>query len=408
MMEEDDSQNVLNEPEEAPSKERATTVDLTTDSSLFVEISDALSEKDKVKFTVHTKSTLADFSSPDFSVVREHEEFIWLHDRYEENEEYAGIIIPPTPPKPDFDASREKLQKLSEGESTMTKEEFDKMKQELEAEYLATFKKTVAMHEVFLCRIAAHPSLRNDHNFKVFLEYKEDLSVKGRGAKDFLKGFAKGIAKGLDEKLLLSGQKDEDEFFEAEKKGQVEYHNKVRDTTNKSDKVTTSEKRLADILIKISTSFIAMGTSENTELDKLFNKTGELMEKLRKIESRKATDKDLKLSDLLRYHMRDSEAAKCLLYRRLRCLHNLESANKNLDKARSKSKAIPEAEKAQQTATEKYDHISEVAKKELTELKKNKVQAFKKNLTELAELQLKHSKAELQHLKNTLSALKEG
>ena len=34
----------------------------------------------------------------------------------------------------------------------LTKEEFNKMKQELEAEYLATFKKTVAMHETFVCR----------------------------------------------------------------------------------------------------------------------------------------------------------------------------------------------------------------------------------------------------------------
>ncbi len=40
--------------------------------------------------------------------------------------------IPPAPPRPDFDASREKLQKLGEGESTMTKDEFQKMKQELE------------------------------------------------------------------------------------------------------------------------------------------------------------------------------------------------------------------------------------------------------------------------------------
>jgi hypothetical protein len=43
------------------------------------------------------------------------------------------VQIPPAPPRPDFDASREKLQKLGEGEGTMTKEEFNKMKQELEA-----------------------------------------------------------------------------------------------------------------------------------------------------------------------------------------------------------------------------------------------------------------------------------
>lgn len=43
------------------------------------------------------------------------------------------LQIPPAPPRPDFDASREKLQKLGEGEGTITKEEYTKMKQELEA-----------------------------------------------------------------------------------------------------------------------------------------------------------------------------------------------------------------------------------------------------------------------------------
>lgn len=121
------------------------------------------------------------------------------------------LQIPPAPPRPDFDASREKLQKLGEGEGSMTKEEFTKMKQELEAwvstdssccrrscltcwishhiarfvllhrEYLAIFKKTVAMHEVFLCRVAAHPVLRKDLNFHVFLEYNQDVSISFLG-----------------------------------------------------------------------------------------------------------------------------------------------------------------------------------------------------------------------------------
>jgi hypothetical protein len=53
-----------------------------------------------------------------------------------------------------------------------------------------------------------------------------------------------------------------------------------------------------------------------------------------------ASDEDLKLSDTLRYYMRDSFAAKQLLYRRLRCLADYEQANKNLDKARTKNKDI--------------------------------------------------------------------
>ena len=37
------------------SQGRSDTVDLSTDTTLLVDISDALSERDKVKFTVHTK-----------------------------------------------------------------------------------------------------------------------------------------------------------------------------------------------------------------------------------------------------------------------------------------------------------------------------------------------------------------
>lgn len=63
------------------------------ENTLLVDISDALSEKDKVKFTVHTRTTFPTYAKKDFHVVRQHEEFIWLHDRYEENEEYAGYIV---------------------------------------------------------------------------------------------------------------------------------------------------------------------------------------------------------------------------------------------------------------------------------------------------------------------------
>jgi sorting nexin-5/6/32 len=151
------------------------TIDLSKDTSLVIDISDALSEQERVKFTVHTKTTLKSFKKSDFSVVREHEEFVWLHDQFVENEEFAGYIIPPTPPKPDFDEPRQKLAKLRESEDSMTKEEHTKMKQELEAEYLALFKKTVAMHEVFLQRLAGHPAFSQDYNFQTFLEYQGEV-----------------------------------------------------------------------------------------------------------------------------------------------------------------------------------------------------------------------------------------
>ena len=66
----------------------------------------------------------------------------------------------------------------------------------------------------------------------------------------------------------------------------------------------------------------------------------EYFEKARKLEGRVASDQDLKISDLLRYYVRDTDAAKNLLYRRARCLHDYENANKALDKARAKGKEV--------------------------------------------------------------------
>uniref|UniRef100_UPI00398F8625 sorting nexin-32-like n=1 Tax=Pristiophorus japonicus TaxID=55135 RepID=UPI00398F8625 len=387
---------------------RTMSVDLHTDSSLQVEISDAVSERDKVKFTVHTKTNLSHFKQPEFSVVRQHEEFIWLHDAYLENEEYAGIIIPPAPPKPNFDASREKLQRLGEGDGSMTREEFAKMKQELESEYLAIFKKTVAMHEVFLQRLAAHPVLRKDHNFYVFLEYDQDLSVRGKNRKEILGGFLKNIVKSADEALIagISGIKEVDEFFEHERTFLIEYHNRVKDATLKADKKTRSHKNVAEDYIPISSALSSLGTLDANPLSKNFLKLAELFEKLRKLEGRVASDEDLKLSDLLRYYMRDSQAAKDLLYRRARSLSDYENANKALDRARMKNKDVKHAETNQQLSCQKFEKLSDSAKQELTDFKVRRVSAFRKNMIEMTELELKHAKANLLLLRNCLSTLK--
>jgi sorting nexin-5/6/32 len=386
--------------EAANSKNRAESIDLN-DNDFHIDISDALSEKEKVKFTVHTKTKLTTFQESDFNVSRQHEEFIWLHDRYNENEEYAGLIIPPPPPRPDFDSSRAKLQKLSDSESALTKEEYDKMKQELEAEYLAMFKKTVSMHEVFLQRLATHPVLRNDNNFHVFLEYKEDLSVRGKNAKEHISGFFKTLTKTADE-VFLANQKESDEFFERQKQFLLTYNTKIKDATAAADKATRGHKNVADVYIKVSSGCNTLATAEKTELSKYLLLLAEFFEKARKLESRVQSDTDLKLSDTLRYYMRDSKAALDLMYRRSRCLADFETANKNLDKARAKNKEVQQAETAQQTIKQKFETISEKAKDELNDFKTRRVQMFRKNLIELTELQIKHAKAQVQMIKGVL------
>ncbi|XP_019374447.1 PREDICTED: sorting nexin-6 [Gavialis gangeticus] len=300
----------------------------------------------------------------------------------------------------------------------MTKEEFTKMKQELEAEYLAIFKKTVAMHEVFLCRVAAHPILRKDLNFHVFLEYNQDLSVRGKNKKEKLEDFFKNMVKSADG-VIVSGVKDVDDFFEHERTFLVEYHNRVKDASAKSDKMTRSHKNVADDYNRIGSSLYTLGTLDSTDICKFFLKVSELFDKTRdpsfslesrsllgeKIEARVSADEDLKLSDLLKYYLRESQAAKDLLYRRSRSLVDYENANKALDKARAKNKDVLQAETTQQLCCQKFEKISESAKQELIDFKTRRVAAFRKNLVELAELELKHAKGNLQLLQSCLAVL---
>uniref|UniRef100_A0A3B4T884 Sorting nexin 5 n=1 Tax=Seriola dumerili TaxID=41447 RepID=A0A3B4T884_SERDU len=366
---------------------RSVSVDLNNDASLLIDIPDALCERDKVKFTVHTKTTLSSFQKPEFSVPRQHEDFIWLHDTLVETEDYAGLIIPPAPPKPDFESPREKMHKLGEGEATMTKEEYAKMKQELEAEYLAVFKKTVQVHEIFLQRLSSHPILSKDRNFQIFLEYDQDLSVRRKNAEMF-GGFFKNMVKSADE-VLISGVKEVDDFFEQEKTFLLDYYSKIKDSTAKAEKMTRAHKSIKDIftftlilyLIHCPDLLIHYGSYYMS-----------LFISLQKVEGRVASDQELKLTELLRYYMRDIQAAKDLLYRRARALADYENSNKALDKARLKSKDIPQAEEHQQHCLQKFDKLSESGKKELTGFKGRRVVAFRKNLIEMAELEIKHAK----------------
>ncbi|XP_066552732.1 sorting nexin-5 [Amia ocellicauda] len=393
-------------PEESENdKVRSVSVDLNNDASLMIDIPDALCEREKVKFTVHTKTTLGTFQKPEFSVPRQYEDFIWLHDTLVETEDYAGLIIPPAPPKPDFESPRDKMHKLGEGEVSMTKEEYTKMKQELEAEYLAVFKKTVQVHEVFLQRLSSHPVLRKDRNFQIFLEYDQDLSVRRKSAKEMFGGFFKNMVKSADE-VIISGIKEVDDFFDQEKTFLLDYSSKIKDSTAKAEKMTRSHKNVADDFTLISSTLSSMSADDATPLKLHLAKFADLFEKLRKVEGRVASDQELKLTELLRYYVRDIQAAKDLLYRRARALADYENSNKALDKARLKSKDVIQAEEQQQLCCQKFEKLSESAKKELTSFKGRRVVAFRKNLIEMAELEIKHAKSNISLLQNCIETLK--
>jgi len=98
------------------------------------------------------------------------------------------------------------------------------------------------MHEVFLCRLVSHPVFRNDHNLRVFLEYDQDLWVRGKNRMEVLGGFMKSFSDATDELLLSATVKDVSEFFEQEKTFLIKYHSHLKDATAKADSMTKKHK----------------------------------------------------------------------------------------------------------------------------------------------------------------------
>lgn len=66
-----------------------------------------------------------------------------------------------------------------------------------------------------------------------------------------------------------------------------------------------------------------------------------------------------------------------------------------------------QAESLQQQSCQRFEIMSDKAKEELQHFKGRRVQAFKKNLVELAELQIKHGRAQCSIISQALQGLSE-
>ena len=74
------------------------------------------------------------------------------------------------------------------------------------------------------------------------------LSVRGKNKKEKISGFFKTVTQSADE-VLLSNQKDVDEFFEQQRTFLMEYHTRVKDGTLKADKMTKAHKSEFTLLV---------------------------------------------------------------------------------------------------------------------------------------------------------------
>eukprot|EP00056_Hartaetosiga_gracilis_P020393 m.19166 g.19166 ORF g.19166 m.19166 type:complete len:392 (+) comp8419_c0_seq1:64-1239(+) len=372
--------------------EEQETVSFTDDDALNVKVVDATNEGDKVTYIIHTNTTLSRFHKKEMQVERTHAEFVWLHDRFEEKEEYAGLLIPPCPSKPDFSVSRKKLNKLKQGESAWTPEEMDKLKKDIQREYVTAFQKTVAMHEIFLKRLVSHPSFREDTNLQVFLEFNDDLMCKQKNRRERMFTLIKTTAKGFDSSFVNFN--DEDEFFDENRTFILRYIASIKNVRTAASNKTEKRLQLSRACGDAGTALIHYGNLYGTinKVSDLIRLTGQLLVSTQVVEKKLSAKEDLKLCELIRYYAADSFAAKELMWRRVRALQEKEKAEKALAKAQQSQKKVEECQTAVDNAVEKGKSISHSAKDELLAFKKRRVAAFRKGIILYTQHQIRQAR----------------
>lgn len=148
-------------------------------------------------------------------------------------------------------------------------------------EYLATFKKTVAMHEVFLRRLANHPVFHRDAHLEAFLEYDYDLCAKPRKKTAILGGLVKSIGKTTDEIIFGAAVRDVNDFFENELHFLSEYHGHLREAALRTEKMTHRHKDVGEAYEKIFNAITQLSTAERGSMEAFCARTAEIFEKIK-------------------------------------------------------------------------------------------------------------------------------
>ncbi|KAI0982008.1 hypothetical protein GJ496_010205 [Pomphorhynchus laevis] len=335
----------------------------------FHDIFDALCEKDRVLFSIRSycTSNAKQPSENQMTVVsRYHDDFVWLHDAFVENDDYAGMIIPPVPCKPDFNDIKAKLNKLTELEGSLDSARISNMKKELDGEYRAKFKKAITNHEYFLKRLVENPKFGKDDNLSIFLSFEGSLDVRGKNKKEVFSDFLKTLAIGAD-KLLRPHHKDSDEYFSLEKTFLDEYVSKVNDAKRFALELKKNTEEISSAMMQSHAALDGLRSSENPDFAKFLQISSEVYEQIRKVSNKSVDNIDLKLQDTFKYLHQESTEALNLLHRRYKSLGEFENANQAVDKARLKRRDISTSEKNREFARLKFEKISQDAKEDLKE-----------------------------------------
>ncbi|XP_070559662.1 sorting nexin-6-like [Ptychodera flava] len=348
----------------------------------------ATKDGDVIKYELKTKKL--DESNKEVNVIREYEDFQWLEHCLVTNNDVSGLILPPLPPKPGVSASgaeAKSKKQLGSGSKALIGDEFHKDCRGLEK---------------YLQLVLKHELLGKEESLGKFLVDKE-APMRTKLKKNILSNLSKAVGE-----ARKGNHKDIDDTFQKERDNCNDKLTLTKEASDNFNKMVYIQLRLEGAYSHLSTMLNLGGgvlegpsASANNMLVKFSHALDDYKHGITVFS---ANDENT-LGFTLDLYARYQESEKEMLYRRTCKMIDLETATKNLEKAKPQKRDA--AEDVKKDAEAAFDKISDVAKKEIVKYHRERVLAFQKALILYAEAKVKTARDTYALLARDLKKLKE-
>ncbi|XP_066522071.1 sorting nexin-5 isoform X2 [Hoplias malabaricus] len=356
-------------------------------SASSIKITDITQDGESITFAITCQKSS---SSDGVCVFRTYEDFDWLQQSLFSQEDVPGlqgIIFPPLPGKllPSSQQTPAKVLKqlgfLSLGDE---------------------YKIYCEALELYLQQVAAHTILSKSKALQSFL-----TSSESPGKQRVKKGIFNRLSQAMEE-IRKEGHKDVDEFFKSERDRNTYLSALYKSSTEKFLDVVLTKQRLAVACGHFSTSLHLCVNQENpaaVAFSKICLKLSDIIEVV-KINNEKTSANDISTLGLaLDLESRYQEAKREMLFRRTCKLVELETANRNSERAKPNKKATMEG--VLKATQKEFNSVSSVAKQEIEVYQRARVSVLRDFLVGWCEKQLNTARESADLISQHLDACRE-
>ncbi|KAG9122842.1 Vacuolar protein sorting-associated protein 5 [Ceratobasidium sp. 392] len=337
-----------------------------------------------IVYTVSTKTTSPLYRKQHFSVLRRYSDFLWLFETLSLNK--PGVFIPPVPEKQGFGRFQGAF---------------------VEARRLAL--------NNCIQKIANHPLLSTDDDFKFFIESDSfALDVKHRKAEiaqEKTGGFLSAI----------TGPKfyETDEWFDTKRSYIDALESQLRGLAKAVETVSKHRTEVANATADFAEMVVVLASSDlSRQLSQSLAALADVHKKARKLEEEQSQDDIILLMGIVEEYIRLIGSIRLTFTSRIRLHAAWQNANAEAkrvrtahEKARRQGKMpqdrvgvamheMAEAEKRAADAKHEFDQCSRLIKVEMARFEKERIDDFKKNLEELLEGMIRRQQDIIESLEN--------